>query len=69
MTVDLESQTISRPDGERVHFELDAFRKNCLLNGIDDIGLTEEKSTDIGSYEKKAEMSRPWEFGMTQKGA
>ena len=39
MTVDLESQTISRPDGEKVHFELDAFRKHCLLNGLDDIGL------------------------------
>ncbi|MBV9816033.1 MAG: 3-isopropylmalate dehydratase small subunit, partial [Alphaproteobacteria bacterium] len=38
MTVDLESQTISRPDGEKVHFELDAFRKHCLLNGLDDIG-------------------------------
>src|SRR5690348_2646856 len=69
LTIDLESQTISRPDGEKVHFDLDPFRKHCLLNGLDDIGLTEEKNADIGSYEQKARLSRPWQFGMTQKGA
>ena len=69
MTVDLESQTISRPDGEKVHFELDAFRKHCLLNGLDDIGLTEQKTADIGAYEAKARLARPWQFGMTQRGA
>jgi 3-isopropylmalate/(R)-2-methylmalate dehydratase small subunit len=67
MTIDLDSQTISRPDGETVHFELDAFRKHCLINGLDDIGLTEAKNADIGSYETKAQLERPWQFGMTQK--
>src|SRR6266446_6820848 len=66
MTIDLETQTITRPDGEKVHFELDAFRKHCLLNGLDDIGLTEQKSTEIGAYEEKARLARPWQFGMTQ---
>ena len=67
MTIDLENQTISRPDGEKVHFEVDAFRKHCLLNGLDDIGLTEAKSADISSYEAKAELQRPWQFGLTEK--
>ena len=67
MTIDLPSQTISRPDGEKVHFELDAFRKHCLLNGLDDIGLTEAKNTDIGSYEQKAGLQRPWQANLTQR--
>ena len=54
LTIDLESQTISRPDGEKVHFEIDPFRKHCLLNGLDDIGLTEQKDADIAAYEQKA---------------
>ena len=69
MTIDLEAQTISRPDGEKVDFELDAFRKHCLINGIDDIGLTEAKNTDISSYETKAKLQRPWEFDLTELGA
>ena len=69
MTIDLETQTITRPDGEKVHFELDAFRKHCLLNGLDDIGLTEQKNTEIGAYEEKARLARPWQFGMTRTGA
>jgi 3-isopropylmalate/(R)-2-methylmalate dehydratase small subunit len=52
-----------------VHFELDAFRKHCLLNGLDDIGLTEQKSAEIGAYEEKARLTRPWQFGMTRPGA
>src|SRR5712671_492038 len=64
MTIDLETQTITRPDGEKVHFEVDAFRKHCLLNGLDDIGLTEQKSAEIGAYEEKARLARPWQFGM-----
>jgi 3-isopropylmalate/(R)-2-methylmalate dehydratase small subunit len=67
LTVDLESQTISRPDGEKIHFEIDPFRKHCLLNGLDDIGLTEEKGSDIAAYEQKAKQSRPWVFGLTEK--
>ena len=67
MTIDLESQTITRPDGEKVQFELDPFRKHCLLNGLDDIGLTEQKNVEIGAYEAKARLARPWQFGMTQR--
>src|ERR1700681_1805626 len=62
MTIDLETQTITRPDGEKVHFELDAFRKHCLLNGLDDIGLTEQKNMEIGAYEEKARLAPPWQF-------
>src|ERR1700740_2769611 len=61
MTVDLDSQTISCPDGEKVHFELDAFRKHCLLNGLDDIGLTEQKDTENGGYEGKDRPAGPWQ--------
>jgi 3-isopropylmalate/(R)-2-methylmalate dehydratase small subunit len=59
-TIDLERQTISRPDGQSVSFELDPFRKHCLLNGLDDIGLTLEKAPAIDSYEAKAKLSQPW---------
>jgi 3-isopropylmalate/(R)-2-methylmalate dehydratase small subunit len=65
MTVDLENQTISRPDGDKVSFDLDPFRKRCLLHGLDDIGLTEEKAAEIGAYEEQARLARPWQFGMT----
>lgn len=60
LTVDLESQTIKGPDGGTIHFEIDAFKKHCLLNGIDDIGLTMEKADHIEAYEKKAAENRPW---------
>ncbi|MEM1287960.1 MAG: 3-isopropylmalate dehydratase small subunit [Pseudomonadota bacterium] len=60
LTVDLETQTITRPDGETVGFDLDPFRKHCLLNGLDDIGLTLEKSSDIQQFEDKIGGSRPW---------
>ena len=53
LTIDLESQTITRPDGEIVHFDIDPFRKHCLLNGLDDIGLTEQKEADIAAYEQR----------------
>ena len=67
LTVDLESQTISRPDGEKIHFDIDPFRKHCMLNGLDDIGLTEVKDADIASYEAKARASRPWVFDLIGK--
>jgi 3-isopropylmalate/(R)-2-methylmalate dehydratase small subunit len=60
LTVDLEAQTITRPDGEKVHFEIDPFKKHCLLNGLDDIGLTQQKSPAIASYEEKNRLSQPW---------
>ena len=60
LTVDLEKQEIRGPDGGVVHFEIDAHRKHCLLNGLDDIGLTKQKQTKIASYEDKARAARPW---------
>ncbi|MEM6384661.1 MAG: 3-isopropylmalate dehydratase small subunit [Pseudomonadota bacterium] len=61
LTVDLESQTISGPDGGRVAFEVDAFKKHCLLNGLDDIGLTFANAADaIDVFEAKASTERPW---------
>jgi 3-isopropylmalate/(R)-2-methylmalate dehydratase small subunit len=69
MTINLENQTITRPDGVTVHFDIDPFRKHCLLNGLDDIGLTEEKTAEIAAYEDKARLARPWQFGMTRPAA
>ncbi|UWR91821.1 3-isopropylmalate dehydratase small subunit [Phaeobacter inhibens] len=60
MTVDLEAQEISTSDGEVIKFEVDAFKKHCLLNGLDDIGLTMEKATSIASFEDKVAQERPW---------
>jgi 3-isopropylmalate/(R)-2-methylmalate dehydratase small subunit len=60
ITVDLESQTITGPDGGTIHFDVDPFRKHCLLNGLDDIGLTLQKDDKIGSFEKKGAEERPW---------
>ena len=61
LTVDLESQTIKGPDGGEISFEVDAFKKHCLLNGLDDIGLTIENASDaIDSYEAKVANERPW---------
>ena len=60
LTVDLEKQKIRGPDGGVIKFEIDAFRKHCLLNGLDDIGLTQQKSAKIASYEDKARAARPW---------
>lgn len=60
LTVDLEAQTIKGPDGGTIHFEIDEFRKHCLLNGLDDIGLTLEKAASIKVYEDKLAQARPW---------
>ena len=60
ITVDLESQTVTASDGQSFGFEIDAFRKHCLLNGLDDIGLTLEKVTAIDSYENRAASMRSW---------
>lgn len=59
VTVDLEAQEIRGPDGGTVHFDIDPFRKHCLLNGLDDIGLTLEKAPAIAAYESKL-AERPW---------
>jgi 3-isopropylmalate/(R)-2-methylmalate dehydratase small subunit len=60
LTVNLEKQEIRGPDGGSIHFDIDPFRKHCLLNGLDDIGLTMEKSKKIDGFEHKAARSRPW---------
>jgi len=60
LTVDLEKQEIRGPDGGIVKFEIDPFRKHCLLNGLDDIGLTQQKQGKIASYEQKTHDARPW---------
>ena len=60
LTVDLEAQTITGPDGGSISFEIDPFKKHCLLNGLDDIGLTMEKSASIDSFEGKMSEARPW---------
>ncbi len=58
--VDLEAQTVTTSDGEIFSFEVDAFKKHCLLNGLDDIGLTMEKAASIDAYESKLQVSHPW---------
>ena len=58
--VDLEAQTITSADGKVFSFEVDPFKKHCLLNGLDDIGLTMEKSSSIDAFEKKLEIEQPW---------
>jgi 3-isopropylmalate/(R)-2-methylmalate dehydratase small subunit len=60
LTVDLEKQEIRGPDGGTVKFAIDAHRKHCLLNGLDDIGLTMVKQPKIESFEAKAKAARPW---------
>lgn len=60
-TIDLESQEIRRPTGNApLHFDIDPFKKHCLLNGLDDIGLTMEKNQRIDSYETRQTMDQPW---------
>ncbi|MBD3679098.1 MAG: 3-isopropylmalate dehydratase small subunit [Rhodobacteraceae bacterium] len=58
--VDLENQKITIPDGTAFSFDVDPFRKHCLLNGLDDIGLTMEKSNAIDAYESKLGAQMPW---------
>ena len=60
MTVDLEAQEITTSDGETIAFEVDAFKKHCLLEGLDDIGLTMEKKASIDAFEAQAAAARPW---------
>ena len=62
LTVDLEAQTITGPDGGEVKFDIDPFRKHCLLEGLDDIGLTQQKSDKIDDFETKRKADQPWLF-------
>jgi 3-isopropylmalate/(R)-2-methylmalate dehydratase small subunit len=60
ISIDLEKQEITGPDGGKIHFDLDPFRKHCLLNGLDDIGLTLQKQSKIDSFESQRKQSQPW---------
>ena len=60
LDVDLEAQEIIRPSVEKVTFEIDEFRKHCLINGLDDIGLTMEKEENIDNFEKRRAAEQPW---------
>lgn len=62
LTVDLQNQKVISPSGKEYSFEVDAFRKHCLLNGLDDIGLTLQHADDIKAFEEKAKADRPWVF-------
>ena len=64
LTVDLAAQTINTPEGESIAFEVDEFRKHCLLNGLDDIGLTLQHTDDIRAYEERRKQEAPWLFGV-----
>ena len=60
ISIDLAAQTVTSSDGRTFRFEVDAFKKQCLLNGLDDIGLTLEKKTSIDAFETRAAALRPW---------
>ena len=60
ITVDLAEQVVVRPNGERIHFDIDPFRKHLLLNGLDDIGQTLQHETQIDSYEATRSQEKPW---------
>jgi len=62
LTIDLQAQAVTRPDGKVLNFEIDAFRKHCLLNGLDDIGLTLQDSDAIKAFEQKHRAAQPWLF-------
>ncbi|TVQ72018.1 MAG: 3-isopropylmalate dehydratase small subunit [Oceanospirillales bacterium] len=62
LTINLEKQVVIKPDGTELAFEIDAFRKHCLLNGLDDIGLTLEQADAIRNYEASRRQTAPWLF-------
>jgi 3-isopropylmalate/(R)-2-methylmalate dehydratase small subunit len=62
LTIDLAAQTVTTPSGEAMHFDVDDFRKKCLVNGWDEIGLTLLNSADIQAYEERRKRSEPWLF-------
>ena len=60
ISVDLEAQEITGPDGGVITFEVDEFKKHCLLNGLDDIGLTLQKADKIEKFEENQRITQPW---------
>ena len=63
LTVDLDKQAITAPDGDVLRFEVDAFRKHCLLNGLDEIGLTLQQQDEIAAFEAAQREVQPWLYG------
>jgi 3-isopropylmalate/(R)-2-methylmalate dehydratase small subunit len=63
LTIDLPAQQVVTPSGQSFAFEVDAFRKHCLLHGLDDIGLTLQQADAIRTFEEKYKQSSPWLFG------
>ena len=63
LTIDLQAQKVTTPSGDSFTFDIDEFRKYCLLNGLDDIGLTLQHEADISAYEEKRKAQAPWLFG------
>jgi 3-isopropylmalate/(R)-2-methylmalate dehydratase small subunit len=63
LTIDLEQQVVIKPSGEKIPFQIDEFRRHCLLNGLDDIGLTLEDSEQIKAFEQQWQQKSPWMFG------
>jgi 3-isopropylmalate/(R)-2-methylmalate dehydratase small subunit len=60
ITIDLEKQEIHGPDGGTIKFDIDPFRKHCLLNGLDDVGLTMQKKPKIDGFEAQQKSAQPW---------
>jgi 3-isopropylmalate/(R)-2-methylmalate dehydratase small subunit len=63
ISIDLEAQTITRPDGGEITFEVEEFKKHCLMNGLDDVGLTMEHEGKITSFEDDRKVTQPWLAG------
>jgi 3-isopropylmalate/(R)-2-methylmalate dehydratase small subunit len=66
LEIDLDAQIVRTPDGEEIAFEVDSFRKHCLFNGLDDIGLTLQSSDAIRDFEQRWQQQSPWLFGTIQ---
>jgi len=66
LSIDLMAQTITTPGGREIGFEVDAFRKNCLLNGLDDIGITLQSADSIRSYQQRLRETSPWLFDVVR---
>jgi 3-isopropylmalate/(R)-2-methylmalate dehydratase small subunit len=63
LTIDLEKEEITRPNGPKIKFKIDEFRRECLLNGLDDIGLTMQKAEKIDEFEARQRENQPWLYG------
>jgi 3-isopropylmalate/(R)-2-methylmalate dehydratase small subunit len=62
LAIDLQAQTVTRPDGKVLRFDVDAFRKECMLQGLDEIGLTLQQRRDVSNYEQRRRSEAPWLF-------